>query len=212
VTPFDELRAVLGTMEFETDGWLQLLDARETTDGLQATLGAFLGGGAPRQRWEIKAHRVSRARLSLIEPLYEVYLADDHPLLWPHARDVASLSFFFREGVEEPLAVAAVLYEHHREITDDWLPFEDFVNASAQAPLSVRIARRHGVLAEGPVALLEAYAGVLEGHGAVTNLFSPRPPMRWDGARWVEEPEGLSACVLGESYIVACRFEVARVG
>lgn len=157
-TPFDKLRAILGTMEFETDGWLQSLEVHETPDGLQVTLGVFYGGGAPRERWEITAHRVSKARLSLIEPFYEIYLAYDHPLLWPHVRGIVSLSFFFREGVEEPLAVAAALYERHREITDDWLPFEDFVNASAHAPLSVRIAHRYGVLAEGPVTLLEAYA------------------------------------------------------
>ena len=154
---------------------------------------------------------MSNARLSPIEPFYEVYVAADHPLLWPQACIIASLSFYFREGVEEPLAVAAALHERHRELTDDWLPFEDFVNSSARAPLSARIALRYGTLAEGPVTLLEAYAEVLKGHGAATNLFSFRPPLCWDGARWAEAPDGLSACVLGESYIVARHFEAARV-
>ncbi len=181
MTPFDELRAVLDTMGFETDGSLRLLEAREKPDGLRITLGVFVGGGL-RQRWEITAHRVSKARLSLIEPFYEVYLAHDHPLLWPQARTIASLSFYFREGVEEPLAVAAVLHERHRELTDDWLPFEVFVNASARAPLSARISHRYGTLAEGPVVLLEAYAEVLKEPGAETNLFSFRPPLFWDGA------------------------------
>ena len=108
--------------------------------------------------------------------------------------------------------MAAALYEHHKEATDDWLRFEDFMHASPYTPLGVRIAHGYGVLAEGPVPLLKAYAKVLKGHGATTNLFSVRPPLRWDGVRWAEEPESPSACVLGESYIVACGFEVARVG
>ena len=206
----DDLIAAVDTMEFEMGGWLQVCGARREEDRLHVTLGVFSPGVSPPQLWEVMARSVSSARLSLFDPFYEVGLTDDHPLVWPHTRDAVSLSFYFREGVADAPAVVADLYERHRDITGSWLPFEGLVDAPASTPLRRRIADRYGVLAEGPEPIITAYSEVLEQHGAKTGRFSCRPPARWDGETWVREPEGLSVCLLGESYIIAREFAVQR--
>jgi hypothetical protein len=212
MTLFDELLAILDTSEFEDLGSLRLAGADSLNGALKLKLKVFLNEDVHvSQRWDIVCRSPREARLGF-DLFYDIELSRDHVLLWPHTKPIASLSFYFKDGVEDPLAVVATLHERHRELTDDWLRFERFLNASPDYPLSRCIANRYGVLAEGPAPLVEAYSEVLREYGATTsNVLPTHAPGHRDRVEWVEGLSNLSVCILGDSYVVASGFEAARL-
>ena len=122
-----------------------------------------------------------------------------------------STSLSFYGTITAPIAVVGALFEKHQSVTDGWLPFEDFVGtdgSTSLSPLSQRIAHRLGILARGPVSLLESYREVLVDHSVSASLVLPyHHPRRWiAGIGWIADTSNLSVCVLGETYIVAEAF------
>ena len=64
----------------------------------------------------------------------------------------------------------------------------------------------HGLLAEGPAFVLEAYAEVLDQCGIKHSLIGHRPFKRWNGERFIEAASP-QAIHFGDSWIVAATFE-----
>lgn len=151
------------------------------------------------------------------EDFEPVALAGEHPLLWEHTKDTCHL--FFKGRSTDALALVGALYERHHESSDGRIPFPRFLNAS-HLKLPVLLAGGHGLLADGPIPLMEAYAAVLSEHGVRSSMLEPRPPRRLEirggpdpdseTHTWLEEDRDLAVLTLGDSFVVAKSFAAAR--
>lgn len=81
------------------------------------------------------------------------------------------------------------------DLASKWIPFDCYFNMPEK--LDELIAGRHGLLAEGPDILMQAYERILAENGFQTTNRTILP----DGH------EGISVLIFGDSYIVASEFE-----
>ena len=203
-----ELDALFDTMEFEDNGGLVVASVRWPGRGCELLLNVRTGEeAAPRQAWRVWCTDFRASRLS-VAWVDRAELAAEHPLLFPYTEPHGKLAFLGRPT--DSRVVVADLWEVHRLATDLWHPFEAFFNPGL--PLTELLASNSGLLAEGPVSLLERYAGVLRDHGLEPSIFGQRPPVRWLDGAWRPEAPDLRAFILGESFVVGAGFEVKRVG
>jgi hypothetical protein len=163
----------------------------------------------PNQIWEVGSHHTRG--FSLVEfELSDWTFAEDHVLLWDHQEPFSQLNFIGPCSRHED--VLWRLYERHRAVAFPWIPFERYLNP---AVIESGLASGSGVLADGPVRLLQEYAAVV----AESDLdpyfpYPPRPAHWWDEDRrcWVDEDQKLSVLILGSaSYIVGTDFFATRV-
>src|SRR4030095_1554843 len=135
---------------------------------------------------------------------YQVESYGDHVLLWPYIYPSASLSFFGES--ENPLAVVGALYTQHVKTVHRWIPFHRFLNGNPHE----MIAGRYGMLAEGPVPLLEAYASVLNEFGIGNEIANPKPaPYTNDSMVRMEE---VSALIFDtDSHVIGAKFNAERL-
>ena len=59
---------------------------------------------------------------------------------------------------KDHLAVVGALLNQHVQLVDNWIPFERFLNGN---PVEM-VGGKYGMLARGPLALIESYAKILE--------------------------------------------------
>jgi hypothetical protein len=209
----DELLAQLATGEFEDDGWVMVTHADLSEASLRVGVRIRTGvAEQPDEAWDImcltpRGHRVELGVTS------DLFLADDHVLLWPHTQPVVQI--YFRGPPTEPRTVVGALYERHRALVADWIPFGRFLNQ--QLALVELLAAPSGLFGNGPQPLMLAYAEVLQDFGYMTSQFGPRPPTRIDTGLHlgegdlVPETDRLAALILGENYVVAPAFLAERI-
>lgn len=168
---------------------------------------------ASSRTWSLSLGSVREHRLEL-GWFEELALSDDHPLLWTHLHEQASL--YFSKPAPDPAAAAGRLWGRHQRVTDGWTPFDRFLNL--EVPLLALLDRGAGLLATGPVRLLEAYGEELDALGIPWSLAGRRPPMFWKpaseafmaGGTWHIEDQGLEVLTLGQSFLVAASFTAAE--
>ena len=122
------------------------------------------------------------------EPFGHALLHGQHPGLLPFADERGGLSF--RGRPPEPGRLEDALRAAHAEAAGEHVEFDDGI--------AERLAIGYGQLASGPVTLLRRYASVAEDYGVATNLTVTGPGRA-----------GLSLLELGDSFVVAERFNVA---
>ena len=77
--------------------------------------------------------------------------------------------------------------------------------------LSQLLAGSSGLLADGPVSLMEAYSRVLGEHGIRSSMLPSQPSKFWDGEKWIASNVPLQAVIFENSYVVAERFNPKRL-
>ena len=157
-------------------------------------------------RWEVKVPGLRDYRILEAYGDLQVF-AGDHVLALQHTD--AQTDLFFRGKPSSPDEVVGQLLIAHREVTGGWFAFDRFLNETCNPEELFELG--YGVLAKGPVFLLEAYEKVLSGASLKANLVNPRPAGSWNGEKWVEDKTPLHVLVLGESYFVAEGFEERKV-
>ncbi len=126
-------------------------------------------------------------------------LLDDHPLLIPHRKDWATLSF--SGGVAEVNSLVGALYRAHMGAVANWIPFDEFINpCMGLGPL---LETGNGVLATGPVPLLDVYEAVLRDHGVRSSRYGERGPVWRDGAEWDTDSSGVRVILLDQQFVIA---------
>jgi hypothetical protein len=157
-------------------------------------------------RWQIICSGVREHSVSLGYS-DEMWLSNNHVLLWTHTAPTTSL--YFHGTCENAAAVTGALYERHWELARKWIPFHTFLN-SLMEPTKL-IAGGGGMLADGPEPFILAYEEVMQRFGFSTSHLEPKPPRHWNGEAWVEETAALSVLILEDFFIVAENFEAKKV-
>ena len=83
-------------------------------------------------------------------PVEGIERPSDHPLLWTHTQPGACL--YFGSAPANALELLGRLHVVHGQLFEGWRPAHDYIHASPET-----LTGRHGQLAEGPLAAVQAY-------------------------------------------------------
>lgn len=160
-----------------------------------------------RQEWTITAtgYRTSKIHHTLSSSLE---ITDEHPILWLYS-DMQS-ELYFSSPCKDPNALFYDLYETHRFIFENLIPFEDSLNPANYYPTLME--SDSGLLAQGPRKLMEQYAVILEKHQMSCNIIGERIPTYWDGEKQADEKGNLKVLFIDHSYIIAEDFAFSQRG
>jgi len=155
--------------EFEEYGTLDLTGVRVEGNVLTLSLNLNTGGDSDAyQSWEVECVDFLEQALSLGQ-CEGFELQFDHVLLWSYVQPEASVTFYGE--ADDYLAVVGALYDRHLELVGNWIPFGRFMNGN-----TVEMIRgRFGMLADGPMPLVESYSQVLESFNIGTKIAEPKP-------------------------------------
>jgi hypothetical protein len=153
------------------------------------------------QPWRLKCGVVRRSRIVNDQGIDALWIKTEHPLLLPHSEAVVELYFSSRPS--DPDAAVGRLIEAHNAVVGAWFDCLHFFNLGPQRSLRAMLNGGFGKLAAGPQPLIDRYAEALRNSGVAVSSPPSRPPVWWNGAKWVEEVKPLFAVVLGASYVVS---------
>jgi hypothetical protein len=194
----EELFAALQRLSREDDTVVRVVGMNLVSDDLHLVVALGTEGDPrPRESWGVVCVGPRAHRVSFDDTDGSLHMADEHVLLLPH-RAPSVQTHFRNEGCDHARALAA-LYARHRALVGEWFPFEAFLRPEVlDAP--------GGLAGQGPEPLMHAYGEVLRAHGYGVSHLNRRAPVRWEGARWVEETAPFAVLVVGRSYVVASDF------
>ena len=201
----DALLALTDTGEFEDDGGFRLVAFEESEAGIALILMVDLGDDSPNQRWRLDCAGVQRFELH-DEWIDMLETATEHPVLWDFTEPVVAAHFY--GPARDPLAVVGRLYERHRALAEDWIPFHRYLNPFPGGT-SALLQSTSGQLASGPARLISGYIEALAEHHVASSTLAPRPATVWNGQQWVAPP-ALQALLLNRSFVVAETFSASR--
>lgn len=201
----DELIEIITSENFEeSDGTIDLTNIRLQGDLL--TLSFNLIGGTDEeqdQAWEVECIGPLDHQLSLGH-CGQFIVYHDHALLWPYTYPQSSVSFYGEAA--DPQAVVGALYSRHVELVGHWIPFNRFLNGDPVA----RVKGRYGMLAAGPMPLIEAYADVLEQFEISAALTEPK--RAWFASDVFTESDEVAVLILNDtSYVVSQKLNATKL-
>ena len=184
-------------IHFQTCAW--------TGTSLTLCLEVTVSGSEPKN-WKVSCGRVLAHNLCYGTALF-LTVTDNHPLLWQFQEESASAYF---SGVPSHVqAAVGALYEAHVNAVGLWIPFSSHLNA---LPLSKLLATGNGLLARGPVGLLQLYRDTLEPFGTRINICSPYQPQIREGDHWLTlDPHGVKVLLIGSSYVIGSEWTAYKV-
>ena len=124
---------------------------------------------------------------------------EDHPVLWRFKQENASA--YFNGAPKDAHAAIGALLEAHWRVVGNWIDFGDSIGRPQE--LSKLLACGNGLLARGPIPLLNLYKETLGPLGVETYIRFQGPPKVWDGSRWREvDRDKTKALLLGPSFVI----------
>lgn len=103
----------------------------------------------------------------------ELELTDNHPLLWnsnkPHGR------LYYSSAPNNSYEILGRMWEAHEKVFGDWRVLSDFANTYNAGQLIGFCTGSYGLLAEGPMSLLECYQKALSNYIKMNLLPSYTP-------------------------------------
>lgn len=118
----------------------------------------------------------------------------EHPLLLNHNRQHGDL--FFTSTPDNPHEVVGVLYQTHEDFFQGWRPLRDYINQCGKTHQI--LAAGNGLLARGPLPLLELYQSSVA-HLLKTNIVNSYTPLG-----------GYSALIFDDSFVICRNTEVSQ--
>lgn len=199
-----DLSSLTNSYEFEEHGTADLAGAHVEGNVITLSLNLYTGSDSdPQQSWEVECvdfleHQLSLGQCDGFDLQY------NHVSLWPYIYPQASVSFYGE--ADDHLAVIGALYKQHLELAGDWIPFGRFMNGN-----TVEMIRgRYGMLAHGPLPLVEAYAQVLESFNISAKLTEPTPAY-YTNDEFSDSAEVAALILAKGSYVVAPQFNARRL-
>ena len=118
---------------------------------------------------------------------------------------------FFTGRPADPDVVIGRLWNRHRAVVGDWVPFERYMNSLCE--LRELLIAGAGKICDGPNFLVECYAEVLGQSGVKVSLGDLRPTKVWANGSWQETAADLGMMTIDRSFVVAERFmELRKTG
>ena len=202
----EELLNVIAGVDEEEYLLVKIAEAAWVGASLELKVEISVEDRAERGAWSIRceyllAHTLSGQSGSSLE------LVDDHPLLWEFKYPNASAFF---DGVpSNSEACIGALYKAHEGATSSWLRLGAYLNNSGH--LSELLSAGNGLLARGPVPLLQIYKDALQPHGVDVSIVGEHHPKFFDGmTRRSTDGEDIKALLLGASYVVGIGWTAER--
>jgi hypothetical protein len=190
----------LSSLDFEEFGSIEL--AAATWAGNDLALGVVVHQpDHADERWRLNCPAVRRSRIMNNQGTDSLRIETAHPVLMPHTQP--RVEVYFSSRPSKPDALIGQLVEAHRELLVGWFDSLYFFNLGPHHSLHALLDGGFGKLADGPEPLMEKYAQVLRRAGVKVSSPGSRPPVWWDGERWIQESTPLYALILGESYVVS---------
>jgi hypothetical protein len=198
----DKLLAVIAEFGDEEDVLIQFRDASWSGTSLQLRLAVSELDSEVDSLpgiWDVRCENVLGYALSNGSANW-LELTEDHPLLWDFKHQSASA--FFYKAPPNADAVVGALYEAHQRAVGSWINFGKHLNGTPG--LSSLLAAGNGLLASGPLPLLNLYKEILRSHGVEIDIRFPHPPKIWDGRHWreLEAENDTKALITGTSYVI----------
>lgn len=202
----EALISLTETVQFEDSGGLCVCSFNSTAGAMDLELAIDVGDESEKQHWRVHCDGVQQFRMQN-GWVDTITVAAEHPLLWQFTEPVVGL--YFSAPAPTPLAIVGALYERHRRLVGNWIPFHFYLNPFPGG-MSALLQKSAGELASGPAAIIDAYAEVLAHHGIRSSRLPRRPAKIWNGQEWVVPP-ALRALLLDESFIIAENFSAAEI-
>jgi hypothetical protein len=162
----EELLEITSTGQFEDNGRLTIRSALWKDDDLE--IGFLVDhGDDTSSEWVVFCHDV--LEYFLAEPMGMTGMnvwSGDHPVLSQYLRRHEAL--YFPSAPANADEVVGQLWSEHLRVTEDWIPFDRYVNRSL--PLRRLLERGSGLLAEVPDLLIDAFEVVLARHECAPSL------------------------------------------
>ena len=205
---FGPIEDLLHSKEVDDDGWVRIASLRWDARNLICDLCVDESyGGRTVVWWQVSCREVRDFLITDVNGGGLQIDGGDHPVVRQHSDPRVDLSF--RGQAADPIRLIGSLWQVHREICDDWIPFDRYVNTAL--PLEELLASRSGKLAAGPRFLLEAYVRALHDHGVSSSLSGERPVARFVDGQWREQQKSLLVMHCGQSFVVAEQFGARRL-
>jgi len=189
IDTLNELLALTRTGEFEDNGRIRVVSAHWSADRFAVRLEVD-DGNEQHTSWQLRFRRLLEYHLSDVFNCGLNVWRTDHPVLAQYTDSREYLHF--SSAARNPNEAVGELWIAHRELVDDWIPFDRFLNETIKLP--GLLAGSGGLVATGPSFLISAYANVLDAQGCQT--------MR----QALPSPKKMGEIVMahfGESYVVA---------
>lgn len=200
-----DLLAIMGTLEYEHWGYIQLICAIEQDKDIELSIKLSTGVECtPPQFWKIYCQSVQEHQLIFGRIPYPFRIYNEHVLLWSHEDCQISLSFYGK--VKDIFGVVGRLYVRHMELVGQYIPFQRYFNYD----LVELLASGHGVLAEGPERLVKAYQEVMDEFSFKTSVIPGRQSYYISGKDIVPQGKEQSVLIMGKSYIIATNINISK--
>ena len=129
-----------------------------------------------------------------------------HPVLLPYTEPQSVLHIL--GSTPDPLSILGSLYLRHSACFGNWLKFSECV--SSVMFTSGPWLREHGIVASGPVTLLQSYQIVLESYGLRCSIPPGHGPFHRRDGKWHHDDSSLCCVLLGSNWVVAESFVASR--
>ena len=196
----DKLLALIAEAGDDENVVVRLIGATWSSAALRLQLAvSVLDSDSASGTWEVSCEDVLAYVLS-DEGAYSLQLTHDHPVLWEFKHESAS-AFFYGAPINADAAVGT-LYEAHQNAVGSWIRFGKHLNTPPG--LAKLLTAGNGLLAAGPLPLLNVYKEALRPLGVNVDIRFPLPPRTWDGTHWrqLEQENNTKALLLGTSYVI----------
>ncbi|MBN9386312.1 MAG: hypothetical protein J0H74_36475 [Chitinophagaceae bacterium] len=157
--------------------------------------------------WLIKAVGVRENRIGFSYG-GSIDIEEDHPLLWKYKDTLSGL--YFTGVCQDPVGLFFDMYQIHYSLYRTYISFEDFLNINKFNKL---FELEFGLLAKGPIKLLDQYADCAKKYGLDVSIPDGRTPTYWNGSAHVPEGSNLKILLIGDTntYIIAGDFHFEKV-
>ena len=195
-----DLLEATDTARFEDFGSMNLESAKWLKGNLDLELAIYYDDtdDGSRELWALSCKTVYDYMLARAVRCGINYWRDEHPALAQFAEPLEHL--YFGAPTDHPDRVLGKLLRVHRKVSDDWIPFDKYLNTLID--MSDLIRSDYGQLAYGPLTLIDSYFDVLQEEGMrPRRVGSPAKPI-------APKAEMIH---FGDSYVIARSFEAKRV-
>jgi hypothetical protein len=203
-----DLIAGLGNDFTDDDPWIRVTDATWTETDVDLRLSVRRDSDEePSAYLRVHCGQVRDFLMSDVNGGGLNFHEGDHIALRLLSEETADL--YFNGTAKDPYSILGRLYEEHRNVCDDWKPFDAYINR--HWPSSELLAGGYGLLASGPKFLLECYSVILLKAGLNPRIANCMPAKYWNGSNWIDQSAPLKLLQFGESYVIAETFEAEKV-